>query len=174
MRKLEFWHQIMSSITWILSPSGLILYNLLMYPQGFSGGASCKGPTCQCRRHKRGGFNPWVRSGRSPGGGSGNPLQYSCLENPMDKGAWWATVHRVTKSRTRLKQLSMHHLQLQKQCQAHTCVRSIIVDGWSEQFQSWRHFFLCAMLLLQTRRKIRKEGKQGEKKRKKEEKVLFS
>ena len=41
-------------------------------------------------------------SGRSPGGGHGNPLQYSCLENPMDKGAWWATVHRVAKSRTRL------------------------------------------------------------------------
>jgi len=35
--------------------------------------------------------------GRSPGGGNGNPLQYSCLENPMDRGAWWATVHGVTK-----------------------------------------------------------------------------
>ena len=35
--------------------------------------------------------------GRSPGGGKGNPLQYSCLENPMDRGAWWATVWRVTK-----------------------------------------------------------------------------
>jgi len=42
--------------------------------------------------------------GRSPGVGHGNPLQYSCLENPMDRGAWWATVHRVAKSRTRLKQ----------------------------------------------------------------------
>ena len=38
--------------------------------------------------------------GRSPGEGNGNPLQYSCLENPMDGGAWWATVHRVTKSWT--------------------------------------------------------------------------
>ena len=37
-------------------------------------------------------------SGRSPGGGNGNPLQYSCLENPMDGGAWWATVHGVTES----------------------------------------------------------------------------
>ena len=36
--------------------------------------------------------------GRSPGGGNGNPLQYSCLENPMDRGAWWATVHGVAKS----------------------------------------------------------------------------
>ena len=39
-------------------------------------------------------------SGRSPGGGHGNPLQYSCLENPMDRGAWWAIVHGVTKSQT--------------------------------------------------------------------------
>ena len=36
-------------------------------------------------------------SGRSPGRGNGNPLQYSCLENPMDRGAWWATVHEVGK-----------------------------------------------------------------------------
>ena len=41
-------------------------------------------------------------SGRSPGEGIGNPLQYSCLENPMDGGAWWAIVHGVAKSRTRL------------------------------------------------------------------------
>ena len=38
--------------------------------------------------------------GRSPGGGHGNPLQYSCLKNPIERGAWWATVHRVTKSWT--------------------------------------------------------------------------
>ena len=42
-------------------------------------------------------------SGKSPGGGHGNPLQYSCLENPMDRGAWWATVHGVTT-----KVISMH------------------------------------------------------------------
>ena len=46
-------------------------------------------------------------SGRFPGGGHGNPLQYSCLENPMDRGALWATVHRVT-SQAQLKGLSMH------------------------------------------------------------------
>ena len=40
------------------------------------------------------------RSGRSPGIGNGNLLQYSCLENPMDRGAWWATVHKVAKSWT--------------------------------------------------------------------------
>ena len=47
-------------------------------------------------------------SGRSPGGGHGDPLQYSCLENHIDRGAWRATVHRVAKGQTRLKQLSTH------------------------------------------------------------------
>ena len=46
--------------------------------------------------------------GRSLGGGHGNPLQYFCLENPMDREAWWATVPRVIQSWTQLKQLSMH------------------------------------------------------------------
>ena len=46
--------------------------------------------------------------GRSSGGGHGNPLQYACLENPMDRGAWRATVHRMGKSWTRLKRLSTH------------------------------------------------------------------
>ena len=46
--------------------------------------------------------------GRYLGEGNDNLLQYSCLENPMDRGAWWVTVHGVTKSRTQLKQLSMH------------------------------------------------------------------
>ena len=45
-------------------------------------------------------------SGRSPGEGNGNPLQYSCLENTMDRGAWWATIHGVAKSRTRLSDFS--------------------------------------------------------------------
>ena len=46
--------------------------------------------------------------GRSPGEEHGNPLQYSCLENPMERGAWWAIVHGVTKSQTLLVQLSKH------------------------------------------------------------------
>ena len=50
----------------------------------------------------------WIpESGRSPGGGHGNPLQYSCLEKPMDRGAWWLQ-SIITKSWTRLKQLSTH------------------------------------------------------------------
>ena len=52
----------------------------------------------------------WVQSlsGRSPGGGHYNPLQYSCLENPVNRGVWWATVHKVAKSWTQLKQLGTH------------------------------------------------------------------
>ena len=51
----------------------------------------------------------WIPgSGISPGEGSGNPLEYSCLENPMDRGAWQAMVHRVSKSQTQSKRLSMY------------------------------------------------------------------
>ena len=60
---------------------------------GYLGGwLSCKEPACQSRIQ---GFNPWF--GRIPGGGNGSPLQYSCLGNPMDGGAWWVTVPGVTK-----------------------------------------------------------------------------
>ena len=51
--------------------------------------------------------------GRSPGEGNGNPLQYCYLENPMNRWAWWATVHRAAKSRTLLKQLSVHTQRVQ-------------------------------------------------------------
>ena len=60
---------------------------------GFPGG---KEYTCQRVRHKRHGFSPWLE--RPPGVGNVNLLQYSCLENSVDRGAWWATVHRVTES----------------------------------------------------------------------------
>ena len=58
---------------------------------------SGKESTCQCRRQT------WVRplvQEDSPGVGNGNPLQYSCLGNPIDREAWWATVHGAAKSRT--------------------------------------------------------------------------
>ena len=51
---------------------------------------------CQCRRHRRCGFDPWV--GNTLREGNDNPLQYSCLGNPMDRGAWWATIHGVAES----------------------------------------------------------------------------
>ena len=74
-------------------------------PWGFPGGASGQEASYQCRRHKRPWFDPG--SGRSSGGGHGNPLQYF-LENPMDRGSWRAIVHGITKSRTQLKWLSTH------------------------------------------------------------------
>ena len=77
--------------------------------RGFPGGASGKEPTCQCRRLSRLGLIPGL--GRSPGRRHGNPLQYSCLENPMDRQTWQAAVHRVEKSQTWLQQLSMQHTQ---------------------------------------------------------------
>ena len=55
-------------------------------------------------------------SGRSPGEGNGNPLQYSCLENLMDRGAWWATVHGVAKSRTRLSYFTSSLLHKEELC----------------------------------------------------------
>ena len=51
-----------------------------------------------------------LRLERSPGGGHGNSLQYPCLENPLDRGAWQFTVHRIAKSRAQLKQPSLHTL----------------------------------------------------------------
>ena len=60
---------------------------------------------------------------RSPGGGHGNPLQYSCLENSMDRGAWWATVHGITKSLTWPKWFSTHTPCPKLKCQFlwHSC-----------------------------------------------------
>ena len=65
-----------------------------------TGGASGKEPTCNAGDVRDAGSIPG--SGRSPGGGHGDPLQYSCLENPVASGAWQATVHGVTRSQARL------------------------------------------------------------------------
>ena len=66
----------------------------------FIGGPVVKNPSFNAGDKRDTGSNHWVR--RSRGEGNGNPLQYSCLENPMDRGAWWATFHRIAKSRTQL------------------------------------------------------------------------
>ena len=82
------------------------MINTYIWLIGFPGGSSCKEYACQCRRHKRHGFNPWVREIRVAV--HSNTLQYSCLKNLLDRGAWWATVYRVTKSQTLLKRFNMH------------------------------------------------------------------
>ena len=61
----------------------------------------------QCRRCRKAGLISG--SGRSPGGGNGNPLQNSCLENSMDRGDWWAAIPRVTKNQTWLNDLACMH-----------------------------------------------------------------
>ena len=63
--------------------------------QGFPGGTSSKEPSRQCRRPRSCGFDSWAC--KIPGGGHGNSLQCSCLGNPVDRGAWRATVHGVHK-----------------------------------------------------------------------------
>ena len=63
--------------------------------KGFAGGSVVKNPPANA-----GDVGSIPESGRSPGGGNGNPLQYSCLEDPMETGAWWAAVHGATQSWT--------------------------------------------------------------------------
>ena len=70
---------------------------------GFFAGSEGKESACNA-----GDLSSILGLGRSPGGGHGNPFQYSCLENPMDGGAWWATAHRATKSDT-TEQVSRAH-----------------------------------------------------------------
>ena len=72
--------------------------------QGFPGGSDGKEFACNA-----GDLGSIPGSERSPGEGNGNPLQYSCLENPMDRGAWWATVHGVTESQTRLSSCDYYY-----------------------------------------------------------------
>ena len=70
---------------------------------GFLGGSDGKASACNA-----GDPGSIPRLGRSPGEGNGNPLQYSCLENSMDGGAWWATVHGVAKSWTQLSNFTQY------------------------------------------------------------------
>ena len=70
----------------------------MFFPLGFPGGSAVKNLPANAGDARDTGSIP--KSGRSPGGGNGKPLQYSCLENPMDRGAWWTTVYSVTKNWT--------------------------------------------------------------------------
>ena len=86
--------------TFILSYKGNIT-TLSLCEGDFPDGTSGKEPACQCRSCKDAGSIPGL--GRSPGGEHGDLLQYSCLENSMGRGAWWAIVQRIPKNQTRLK-----------------------------------------------------------------------
>ena len=87
----DLWNNIKhTNICIIAAPEG-------EWQPGFPGGSEVKASASNVKD-----LASFPGLGRSPGEGNGNPLQYSCLENPMDGGAWWATVHGVAKSRTRL------------------------------------------------------------------------
>ena len=74
---------------------------------GFPSGSGSKESACN-----KGNLGSIPELRKSPGEGNGYALLFYCLENPMDRGAWWVTVHTVAKSQTQLKQLNMHALQI--------------------------------------------------------------
>ena len=88
----------------------------------------------------------WV--GRSPGEGNGNPLQYSCLENPMDRRAWQATVHGVAKSRTRLSNFTLLHFHWnwRKRVFKHWC--ELVEKYWRTLEKGWSMWLghLCLLI----------------------------
>ena len=100
----------------------ILVWDIISF-MGFQSGASSKELSCQFRRDERHGFDPWVR--RSPGGGHGNPLQCSFLEYSVDREAWQAVVHKITKSWTQLKRLS-------------TCARYKFYIIFTQNSISWR------------------------------------
>ena len=83
------------------------IWKTLQVSRGFPGGSD--GKESAGNAGDPGSIPGW---GRSPGGGHGNPLQYSCLEYPMDRGAWWATVPGVKKSQTRLSEVHFDFFSL--------------------------------------------------------------
>jgi len=79
----------------------------MLVPLGFPGGSEVKASACN-----EGDLGSIPELGRSLGEGNGNPLQYSCLENPRDRGAWWATVQGISKSQTRLSDFTFTFFHL--------------------------------------------------------------
>ena len=84
-------------------------------------------------------------SDRSPGEGNGSPLWYSCLENPMDGGAWWATVHGVARSRTRLSDFTFtfHFHALEKEIATHSSILAWKIP-WTEEPGRLQHSSVLA------------------------------
>ena len=101
----------------MLMPTGLAIGSSNLWLPGWS---SSKESSCSAG--DAGGTGSIPGSGRSPEEGDGNPLQDSCLENPMDRGAWWAMVHEVTKSWTRLSDFTFtfHFRALEKAMATHS------------------------------------------------------
>ena len=100
--------------------------------QGFPGDSVGKESTC-----KAGGSGSIPGSGRSPGEGNGNSLQYSWLGNPRDREAWWATVHGVTKSQTRLEWLTQHNSTLLQNRSKHWTPRNYLGPPAAVYARNW-------------------------------------
>ena len=100
-----------------------VVNNIFYVLRGFPGGSDDKAPACNTGDQ---GSIPGL--GRSPGEGNGNPLQYPCLENSMNRGAGWATVHGVAKSQTRLSNFtftfSIQSLKMVFKKAKHVCCRT--------------------------------------------------
>ena len=120
-----------SFIIFLLPFQYLLIFPLSNVLHWLTGGASGKELACQCRRHKRYKFDPW--SGKILWRTACNPLQYTCLENPMDRRAWWATVHGVTQSQTWLKWLNTHR---HTHRHIHTHTRNILAVAHVKTLQS--------------------------------------
>ena len=106
------------------------------------GGSEVKAPACNA-----GDLGSIPGLGRSPGEGNGNPLQYSCLENPMDGGAWWATVHGVTKRWTRLSDFTLKAYIKKAECRG--------IDAF--ELWCWRRLFRVPWTARRSNQSILKE-----------------
>ena len=113
----------------IINHQRYFVFSYLVHIQSFPGGSDSKESSCNAR-------DPGSISGleRSLGEGSGTPLQYSCLENPMDGGAWWAAVHGAAKSRTQLSDFTFtfHFHALEKEMATHSSVLAWRIP-WTEE-----------------------------------------
>ena len=112
---------------------------------GFPGGSVVKNPPASA-----GNVDSIPGLGRSPRVGNGSPLQYSHLENPMDRGSWWATVHGIAKSLTQLKRLNMH---------THQYILFLLLTNWGSSvifFFFWL-LFLAFLIGLTNHSKVEKK-----------------
>ena len=108
-----------------------------MLVSGFPGGSEVKVSACNV-----GDPGSIPESGRSPGEGNGNPLQYSCLGNPTDGGAWWATVHGVAKSRTRLSDFTFLFNVSFRCCYCCSVTQLCLLYGLQHARPLWPHHLL--------------------------------
>ena len=97
---------------------------------GFPRGSAVKNSRAMQKIQEIQHTGPIPGSETSPGRGNGNPIQYSCLKNSIDRRSWWATVHRATKSQTGLKQLSRHCNTILSSVQSLSCVQ-LFVTPWT-------------------------------------------